>query len=617
MVSIIFVIVPYLLNKRPHTSSLKIRDMLTIRITLINKQGVKMKKLKITSIIIVFLAGISFPKSGTYSGGDGNASGDSEANAIYISTTNDLIELSKTSTDWTLYFKQTADISFNEDESLVDWNGDGSPDGVNPAGFITIGNGFTQFTGTYDGCGYTISNIYINRPTGDNLGGLLGYTDHSILKNVGVVNGSITARQNIAGLVGRSRNSTIINCYSNMEVHGVTNVGGLIGYNEYRCTVEKCYSLGSVSGEVRVGGLIGYNFFLGSLNNSYSMGNVMRVSGTDTQIGGFVGYSEEGNIYNCYSTGSVTYSDETDPTDKGFVGIANNDNFRNNFWDINTSNQVSANSALGRTSAEMKTLTTFTDYTDGSNGLVTPVWDFETNPNDDAANNNYWDIDLSRAVNNGYPFLSWQNGEAVTLPVELISFKAIVNNNKVTLYWQTVTEENNYGFSIEKLVDDDGLQGADNIKSAPNNWETIGFVPGHGNSNRANSYEFVDNTPGKEKYYTIRYRLNQIDTDGSYEYSKVLEVAINPAPMKFILCQNYPNPFNPVTNIKYEITNTGRVSLNVYNALGEKVAVLVDGIQPAGSYSVRFDASKLTSGAYIYKLSAGEFVATKKLTFIK
>ena len=85
----------------------------------------------------------------------------------------------------------------------------------------------------------------------------------------------------------------------------------------------------------------------------------------------------------------------------------------------------------------------------------------------------------------------------------------------------------------------------------------------------------------------------------------------------FLLYQNYPNPFNPISNIKYELANSGLVSLKVYNTLGEEVAVLVEGIQPAGSYKVKFDGSQLTSGVYIYQLRAGQFTTAKKLTLIK
>jgi hypothetical protein len=89
------------------------------------------------------------------------------------------------------------------------------------------------------------------------------------------------------------------------------------------------------------------------------------------------------------------------------------------------------------------------------------------------------------------------------------------------------------------------------------------------------------------------------------------------APTQYELFQNYPNPFNPVTAISYELLRDGHVTLKLYNMLGQEVAVLVDGEQTAGYKSVEFNATDLPSGTYIYRLTAGDFVATKKLTLLK
>jgi hypothetical protein len=83
------------------------------------------------------------------------------------------------------------------------------------------------------------------------------------------------------------------------------------------------------------------------------------------------------------------------------------------------------------------------------------------------------------------------------------------------------------------------------------------------------------------------------------------------------LLQNYPNPFNPVTIIRYELPKESNVSLRVFNMLGQEVAVLVDEVQAAGHRSVEFNASGLPSGMYLYRLTAGDFVATKKLVLLK
>jgi hypothetical protein len=88
-------------------------------------------------------------------------------------------------------------------------------------------------------------------------------------------------------------------------------------------------------------------------------------------------------------------------------------------------------------------------------------------------------------------------------------------------------------------------------------------------------------------------------------------------PEEFSLSQNYPNPFNPTTYIEFRIANFGFVLLKIYDLLGKEVATLVNEEKPAGNYEVEFDASNLSSGVYIYKLTAGEFNSTKKLILIK
>ena len=161
----------------------------------------------------------------------------------------------------------------------------------------------------------------------------------------------------------------------------------------------------------------------------------------------------------------------------------------------------------------------------------------------------------------------------------------------------------------------------------PSSWEKIGFVNGNGNSNSPKNYSFNDKTVTGGKY---SYRLKQIDNDGQFEYSNIIEVDIN-LPLEFSLNQNYPNPFNPSTTIKYTIPSVtlspdknginsvegSRVQLKIYDVLGNEVATLVDENKPAGSYEVNFDAGNLSNGVYFYKLQAGNFVQTKKMLLIK
>ena len=211
----------------------------------------------------------------------------------------------------------------------------------------------------------------------------------------------------------------------------------------------------------------------------------------------------------------------------------------------------------------------------------------------------------------------WSLNFIITLPVELTSFTGFANNNVVNLIWNTATEVNNYGFEIERQMTNDKNGHSSLVNGL---WGAIGFVKGNGNSNSPKNYSFTDNSnlsPGK-----YSYRLKQIDNDGKFEYSKVIDVAFN-APKEFSLNQNYPNPFNPATTISYSIPKAEHVTLKVYDELGKEVSSLVDENKEAGNYMVQFNgqqttsSKQLSSGIYFYRLTAGDFTDVKKLMLLK
>ena len=186
------------------------------------------------------------------------------------------------------------------------------------------------------------------------------------------------------------------------------------------------------------------------------------------------------------------------------------------------------------------------------------------------------------------------------LPVELTSFNADAVDNKVLLKWSTATEINNYGFNVER-------------NSSNKDWNKIGFIRGFGNSNSPKDYSFNDEMPLSG---TMQYRLKQIDFDGKFEYSPIVEVEIV-TPKQFSLNQNFPNPFNPMTTIKYELPHKCLVSLKVYDVLGKEVTTLIEEENLAGRYEINFDGSKLSSGVYFYQIRSGSFSQTKKLLLMK
>lgn len=190
------------------------------------------------------------------------------------------------------------------------------------------------------------------------------------------------------------------------------------------------------------------------------------------------------------------------------------------------------------------------------------------------------------------------------IPVELTSFVASVMGSNVTLNWSTATETNNQGFEIQR--------------SNGGEYQVVGYVAGHGTTVEPQSYSFTDQNVGSGKY---QYRLRQIDYDGKFEYSSVVEVEVF-GPKEFNLAQNYPNPFNPSTTIDFTLAVDSRVALKVFDVLGQEVMTLINGNYSAGSHKVNFDASALNSGVYVYRIDATgvdgkTFSATRKMILNK
>ncbi|WP_337873397.1 T9SS type A sorting domain-containing protein [Ignavibacterium sp.] len=103
-----------------------------------------------------------------------------------------------------------------------------------------------------------------------------------------------------------------------------------------------------------------------------------------------------------------------------------------------------------------------------------------------------------------------------------------------------------------------------------------------------------------------------------YQQGKITSVENDEIiPDKFELRQNYPNPFNPSTSISFSIPNEELVSLKVYNSLGEEVAELINETKQAGNYEMNFNSVGLASGIYFYRIQAGSFIQTKKMTLLK
>jgi Secretion system C-terminal sorting domain len=188
------------------------------------------------------------------------------------------------------------------------------------------------------------------------------------------------------------------------------------------------------------------------------------------------------------------------------------------------------------------------------------------------------------------------------VPVELVSFTADLVQQGVKLNWETSTETNNHGFEIEKSLDG-------------KNFFMIGFVKGAGTSTIDHLYSFTDKLTSNPNSM-LYYRLKQIDFDGKFKYSDIVSINVD-SPMEYKLGQNYPNPFNPTTTITFTIKKRNKTTLRIYNSLGQIVDEIFNEFKEPGEYTVTYNASKLSSGIYVYELQSGNFKISKKMVLLK
>lgn len=502
--------------------------------------------------------------------------------------------------------------------ALINCYSTGSVKGVSQVGGL-VGYNNSEIANCYSTASVRIIG------TGSSAGGLVGENNGHTISN-SYSTGNVTGQVYTGGLVGANLYRSIINCHATGNVSGTSQVGGLVGYNWLSgASVSNCYSTGNVNGTGDyIGGLVGENSEFANVQNSYSTGNV---SGYGQYVGGFLG-GNSASISNCYSRGNVTRTSGTNefwscfgginsgtiqycyatgfvtcstPDNNGFVD-SNTGTCTANFFDTQTSGQSTGVGATAKITTEMKTHTTFTDA----------GWDFEL----ETANgtNDYWDMDYSGTINNGYPFLSWQNGGDVSLPVELASFSARCKGLAVVLEWVTESEVDNLGFILER-------SNGDNLWQIIASYQTHPTLKGQGNTSGKTVYAYVDEDVQRGVIYT--YRLSDVDVQGNDTTHDLLSITLDELPELIELLPAFPNPFNPRTKIQYTLSEGKDVTLSVLDMMGRTVQTIIkDRQQLAGTYSVHWNGKEdsgrmVSSGTYLLILTAGEIRKTQKVMIVR
>ena len=241
--------------------------------------------------------------------------------------------------------------------------------------------GDPPFTGTFDGQGYEIRDLFINLPGIGYVGLFSIVGEEGRIENIGVVNANVTSTAYIGGLVGLNK-GIVNNSYSTGNVAGNEWVGGLVGQNDG--TVSNSYSTCNVASDSSAGGLMGGN--TGTVSDSYATGSVTCEEGA----GGLMA-ANSGTVSNSYSTGSVTGNDYIG----GLIGYSEG-TASDSFWDTETSGQATSAGGIGKTTMKMQDITTFSGA----------AWDVIAVANPGTRNPSYtWNI----VDDETYPFLSWQS----------------------------------------------------------------------------------------------------------------------------------------------------------------------------------------------------------------
>ncbi|HPG40302.1 MAG TPA: T9SS type A sorting domain-containing protein [bacterium] len=532
-------------------------------------------------------------------------SGSGTEGSPYIVTS--AAELNDVRNDLTAYYRQTANISLSGYDS---W----TPIGTGSATS-------TAFTGTYDGNGHKVTGLTITSYSSAGAG-LFGY-NRGTIKNLGV-SGSVSATATSAGiLAGLNYYGTMQNCYTEGSVTSSSNyVGGFVGSCSYSTTgITQCYSTATVTatgaGSMNVGGFVGHTNNSGAtISECYCTGNVTNNNTTsaNANTGGFVGASAL-TISNCYATGNVScsgsriggfcgfasyntpisycYSTGTvtgGSTIGGFVGYYNTGTFTSCFFNHDNANMSSyggyATSAptgiTAATTADMKTASTYSSWS-----------------------TSYWNL-----TNGSYPTLKCFDE---SLPVELSSFTATVQGNTIVLNWQTESETDNLGFTLERAEGDGAWQ---QIAS----YQTSDALKGQGNTSTTTSYTWTDAGVAPNSGY--RYRLGDVNVAGTVTMHSPIAVTMTALPQSTELLNAYPNPFNPETTINYQLHKDSQVTITVYDLLGRKVKTLIDEQQAAGSYRTLWNGTdnsgaKAASGAYLVRMETQEVTQIQKVLLLK
>ncbi len=317
-----------------------------------------------------------------------------------------------------------------------------------------IGGSNGPFTGTFAGFGHTISNLTINASGGNTqYVGLFGYANSpSVIRDIGLVGGSVSGHVDVGGLVGVNT-GRIINAYTTGNVAGTpgsVNVGGLVGLNHFAGNITSSYTTGNVSGDLYVGGLVGGNDF-GDIYNAYATGSVSGYS----NVGGLAGMNSRTAVTNAYATGSVSGTSYVG----GLVGYNDRtSSITNSYWDSGSTGQSTAVGVNAGTLTNVSAVTSSNAYSHSSYSNLA-MWGWS----ETASGSGVW-LAVGCCGND------WVLIEGSTRPFLYSEYSTSIRNAHQL---QLMAVDTSAGYTLIGNVDAGETSGS----NASGMWSTAGFAP--------------------------------------------------------------------------------------------------------------------------------------------
>jgi hypothetical protein len=476
----------------------------------------------------------------------------------------------------TASYIQTADI----DLGVAPWNVGA---GWDPIGDYDPWDPSKSFRGNYDGNGYSINNMFIERLVESNLG-LFGSILGCKINNVRLINFLIHSEQGyLGGLSGIAYENNISNCYAEGKIQGYSQIGLLFGFFE-QYSISNCHVKGEITATgSNIGGLVGLCSITDLVTDCSSE---VKLYADRLMVGGIFGMSIALGVFSKNSSNcEIVAAGEAAGCSGGLIGSLN-PSLRNCF--------ISECYSIGSLIAK---------YDVVSGGLIGEI--FTTND--------------STIINNSYSKVNVQGNKAVGGFVGFIDENATIKNCYST---GLITGNSNIGGFIGKIDSlntviitnsywDMETSGQTTSAAGEGRTTTDMTVPVYG-SNTYVGWDFgsvwADDIYNlNEGYPRLEWTCGIEDNDDAFVAGE----------RGFELYQNYPNPFNPVTQIKFALSKSADVKLYVYNMAGQKVVELVNGKMKSGFHTVFFDGEKLNSGVYYYVLEVEGITQSRRMLLIK